>query len=100
MAMLHNPISWVDPLGLVNYSQVANDLGYTRINEHSHEQAVFHNRKVPNALKHITPDVDQHNGGYWKAVSGVRNLGSKSTRSGIYDINLNRISRIINALWM
>ena len=84
----------------MNYSQVANDLGYTRINEHSHGQAVFHNRKVPKALKHITPDVDQHNGGYWKAVSGVRNLGSKSTRSGIYDINLNRISRIINALWM
>ena len=64
----------------------ANKLGYKKIAEKSHGQPIF---KKGN--KYITPDVDRHNGGVWKMANSVKNLGSKNTRMGTYDENLNRI---------
>ena len=71
----------------------ANELGYTKINERSNGQAVYKATKsaVVKGLPYITPDVDSHNGGAWKAASSVARLGSKATRLGTYDENLNRI---------
>jgi len=69
----------------------AKKLGYIKTNYRSHGQAVYHRSKAKSSLKYITPDTDSHNGGYWKAASSVKNLGSKSTRSGTYDSNLKRI---------
>ena len=92
-----NPWDWFDPLGLtpcsssVNHTQKAKELGYTKINERSHGQPVFTSKKAPREKRYITPDVDQHNGGVWKAADSVKNLGSRRTRSGTYDVNLNRI---------
>ena len=89
-----NLLSWVDPLGLARkcgHAEHASELDYTKTNEWSHGQPVYVNNKAPGKLKYITPDVDQHNGGFWKAADSLRNLGSPRTRSGTFDINLNRI---------
>jgi RHS repeat-associated protein len=64
----------------------AEELGFTKIKATSNGQAVFSNGKM-----FITRDVDGHNGGAWKAASSVKALGSKKTRSGTYDADLNRI---------
>ncbi|WP_332630923.1 toxin C-terminal domain-containing protein [Citrobacter sp. ESBL3] len=90
---VHNPLEWIDPLGLAGcgHADKAKELGYSKTNERSHGQPVFTNPKSPNKTKYITPDVDQHNGGYWKGADSVRNLGSRRTRSGTYDEDLNRI---------
>lgn len=74
-------------------TQKATELGYTKINERSNGQAVYQATKsaVVKGLPYITPDVDSHNGGAWKAASSVARLGSKTTRLGTYDENLNRI---------
>lgn len=71
----------------------ATKLGYTKITERSNGQAVYQATKsaVVKGLPYITPDVDSHNGGAWKAASSVARLGSKVTRLGTYDENLNRI---------
>jgi len=68
----------------------AKRLGYEKINQTSHGQPVYQstNGKSP---KYITPDVDSHNGGVWKGANTVDALGSKNTRLGTYDVNLNRI---------
>ena len=71
-------------------TKAANKLGYNKIKELSHGQPVFENAKGKSP-KFITPDVDGHNGGVWKGADSVKNLRSKSTRSGTYDGNLNRI---------
>lgn len=42
--------------------------------------------------RYITSDVDSHSGGTWKMADSIRNLGSKSTRMGTYDANLNWIA--------
>ncbi len=86
-------MSWIDPLGLMrcSHSDKAKELGYTKVNERSHGQPVYTNKKAPSRVKYITPDVDQHNGGVWKAADNVKNLGSRRTRSGTYDADLNRI---------
>ncbi|WLH77199.1 toxin C-terminal domain-containing protein [Pseudomonas sp. FP2335] len=87
-----NPFGWVDPKGWsCVHADSARRLKYKKINERSHGQPVFLNNRAPIKLKYITPDVDKHNGGYWKAADSVRNLGSKRTRSGTFDENLNRI---------
>lgn len=71
---------------------VAEKLGYSKVKgQQSHGQAIFTNKKAPRDLRYITPDLDSHNGGYWKAASSIKNLGSKTTRSGTYDIFLRRI---------
>ncbi|WP_347401578.1 toxin C-terminal domain-containing protein [Candidatus Enterococcus ikei] len=70
-------------------SDAAKALGYDKINEKSHGQPVFKNKK--NNPKYITPDVDSHNGGVWKGADTLEGLGSKKTRSGTYDKDLKRI---------
>jgi filamentous hemagglutinin len=55
-------------------------------NASSHGQQVFTNGKF-----FITQDVDSHAGGVWKGANSVAGLGSKSTRAGTYDNDLNRI---------
>ncbi|WP_411705615.1 toxin C-terminal domain-containing protein [Edaphovirga cremea] len=35
--------------------------------------------------------MDGHNGGFWKVADSVKNFGSKKTRTGTFDIDLNRI---------
>jgi filamentous hemagglutinin len=49
-------------------------------------QAIFKKGKY-----YITRDIAGHVGGAWKMADSVKSLGSKKTRSGTYDINLNRI---------
>ena len=67
--------------------QAAKMLGFAKINETVHGgQAVF---KL--GSRYITRDLDGHNGGAWKMADSVKALGSKKTRSGTYDANLNRI---------
>lgn len=66
----------------------ATNLGYKLIKERSHEQLVF---KSLNGKTYITYDCDNHNGGYWKMATSVKNLQRKSTRMGTYDKELNRI---------
>lgn len=65
----------------------AEALGFKKINETVHDgQAVFKRGK-----DFITRDLDGHNGGAWKMADSVKNLASKETRSGTFDVNLNRI---------
>lgn len=64
----------------------AKELGFTKIKERVHGQAAFKKGKV-----YISRDVDGHNGGAWKVASSEKELGSKSTRLGTYDQNLNKI---------
>nr|WP_283094061.1 hemagglutinin repeat-containing protein [Pseudomonas sp. MWU12-2345] len=67
--------------------QAAEALGFEKINETVHGgQAVFKNGK-----DYITRDLDGHNGGAWKMADSVKALGSKETRAGTFDVNLNRI---------
>lgn len=70
--------------------EAAKDLGYSLVNETSHGQKVF-KRNKGKGPKYISPDKDGHNGGAWKGASSIKNLGSKKTRSGTYDAELNRI---------
>lgn len=68
--------------------QAAEALGFKKINETVHDgQAVFKRGKI----EFITRDVDGHNGGVWKMADSVKNLGSKETRAGTFDVDLNRI---------
>lgn len=64
----------------------AEKLGFKRINETIKGQAIFSDGK-----RFITRDIDGHNGGAWKMADSVRNLGSKETRMGTFDANLNKI---------
>ena len=73
------------------HAEKAKQLRYTKVNERSHGQPVYLNGKAPFKLKYITPDLDKHNGGFWKAAESVKNLRSKRTRSGTFDEDLNRI---------
>ncbi|WP_238392806.1 toxin C-terminal domain-containing protein [Buttiauxella sp. 3AFRM03] len=90
---VHNPLGWIDPLGLACCPPKvkAEELGYAKINERSHGQSIFYNSKAPKNMRYITPDVDGHNGDFWKAADNVKNLGSRKTRAGTFDIDLNRI---------
>lgn len=40
---------------------------------------------------YISANIDGHNGGVWKMADSVANLGSKNTRLGTFDANLNKI---------
>jgi RHS repeat-associated protein len=65
----------------------AEALGFKKIKETVHSgQAVFKRGR-----DYITRDLDGHNGGAWKMADSVKNLGSRETRAGTFDINLNRI---------
>lgn len=74
----------------VDHADQAKKMGYIKVNERSNNQAVYFKSSAKSDLKYISPDVDSHNGGYWKAASSVSNLGSKSTRSGTYNEDLSR----------
>jgi hypothetical protein len=54
-------------------------------------QAVFKRGK-----DFITRDSDGHNGGAWKMADSVKNVGSKETRTGTFDLTLNRIEIDMN----
>jgi len=65
----------------------AEALGFKKINETVHDgQAVF-----KSGNRYITRDIDGHNGGAWKMADSVKNLSSKETRAGTFDVKLNRI---------
>lgn len=68
--------------------KIAKDLGYSKNNERSHGQPVYSKSNAKRDLRYISPDIDSHNGGYWKAADSIKNLGSRNTRSGTYDITL------------
>ena len=67
-------------------TQAASNLGFQKTNYTSHGQPIF-----KNGNRFITPDVDSHIGGVWKMADSVQNLGSKRTRMGTFDADLNRI---------
>lgn len=73
----------------------AKDLGYTLVeNQYSHGAKIFEAGKKATKAKRpafISIDQDAHSGGTWKGASSIKNLGKKSTRSGTYDAELNRI---------
>ncbi|PWI22916.1 SAR2788 family putative toxin [Kurthia sibirica] len=70
--------------------EVAKELGYSVLaNKYSHGEKIFYNKK--GKPKYITIDKDSHNGGTWKGAKTIEGLASKKTRSGTYDIELNRI---------
>uniref|UniRef100_UPI00403F098E toxin C-terminal domain-containing protein n=1 Tax=Solibacillus sp. FSL R5-0449 TaxID=2921639 RepID=UPI00403F098E len=70
----------------------AKDLGYTEVEgQYSHGAKIFKAGKKAKGPKYISVDKDGHNGGTWKGASSIKNLGSKKTRSGTYDEELNRI---------
>lgn len=75
------------------HAEIAKKLDYIKINERSHGQAVYYNSKAPSELRYITRDIDQHNGGFWKAASSVKNLGNKTTRSGTYNEHLIKVGK-------
>jgi len=64
-------------------TEAANNLGFKKIKETVHGQAVFKKGR-----RYITRDVDSHNGGAWKMAFSVKDLGSKSTRSGTFSADL------------
>jgi len=67
--------------------KAAEILGFKQIKETIHNgQAVFKRDNY-----YITRDLDGHNGGAWKMAKSVKALGSKETRMGTFDANLNLI---------
>ena len=60
--------------------------GYKMTNEKVKGQRVYSNGK-----DYISPDTDGHIGGIWKKAQSPKALGSKTTRDGTYDKDLNRI---------
>lgn len=60
--------------------------GYIKINQRSRcGQAIYYNKKTK---YYITPDVDQHIGGYWKVADSAEDLNNRHTRSGTYNEDL------------
>ena len=73
------------------YEKVADEMGYKKVKgQYSHGASIYTNSKAPKAMRYISPDIDMHNGGFWKAASSVKNLFSKNTRTGTFDMYLNR----------
>ena len=73
----------------VDPNAAAAKLGYQRTPYRTfNQQPVYYN---PKTKVYISPDVDGHSGGVWKAADSVRNLNSETTRMGTYDENLNKI---------
>ena len=59
---------------------------FKKTNYYSNGQPVFQKGN-----KYISPDVDSHNGGFWKMADSVKNLSSKNKRMGTYDRFLSRV---------
>ncbi|WPK12741.1 toxin C-terminal domain-containing protein [Lysinibacillus louembei] len=68
----------------------AKDLGYIELKNLSHGAKVY-SRKSGSGPKYITRDMDSHTGGAWKGADTIPNLARKETRSGTYDVFLERI---------
>lgn len=71
-------------------TKAAEKIGYRKTNYKSSGQVVYEATKSAKVkgLPYITPDVDSHKGGAWKAAKTVAGLGSKQTRLGTYNENL------------
>jgi len=67
-------------------SAAAEALGYAKINQKIHGEAIFTNGK-----RFITRDATGHNGGAWKMADSIKALGSRETRMGTFDALLRRI---------
>ncbi|MNW46526.1 hypothetical protein D3C74_238250 [compost metagenome] len=68
---------------------LANYLGFKIVKGASiKKQPVYTNGKI-----FISPDVDSHIGGVWKAAKTIKDLGSKETRYGTYDVFLNYVGK-------
>lgn len=60
--------------------------GFRALKQRSHGQKVYSNGKL-----FISPDIDGHNGGMWKAAKSLNNLRSKKTRLGTFDSSFIKI---------
>lgn len=57
--------------------------GYVKVKgRYSKGQAIYYSSKYKN---YLTPDIDQHKGGYWKKAKEIEYLLSKSKRLGTFD---------------
>ncbi|MEK3822213.1 SAR2788 family putative toxin [Cytobacillus sp. FSL W8-0315] len=70
---------------------VAKELGYSEVKGQYSHGAKIYLRGKGKGPKYISRDKDGHIGGAWKGATSIKNLGSKKTRSGTYDIELKRI---------
>jgi filamentous hemagglutinin len=61
----------------------AEKMGYKKIKETVNGRPIY-----KKGGSYISLDVDGHNGGFWKQADSVKNLGSKRTRMGTYNIDL------------
>ena len=74
-----------------SHKEIADEMGYKKVKgRYSHGSAIYSNSKASKELRYITPDVDMHNGGFWKAASSIKNLQSRQTRTGTFDMYLKR----------
>lgn len=74
-----------------NPADVAKELGYNKVKGRKlHGQAIFQNSKAKRSMRYISRDIDNHNGGYWKAAKSINDLGSRATRTGTFDKYLRR----------
>ncbi|MCM3005799.1 DNRLRE domain-containing protein [Priestia koreensis] len=73
--------------------KIAKKKGYKSTNYKSHGARVYENKKAPRKLRYISRDTEGHIGGAFKGADTIKNLGSKSTRSGTYNKNLKRIGK-------
>jgi filamentous hemagglutinin len=64
-------------------AKAAEAMGFRKINETVHGQAVFFDGK-----QYITRDIDGHKGGAWKVADSVNDLRSKTTRTATYNADL------------
>lgn len=69
----------------------AKDLGYTEVNNQYSHGAAIYMRNSGSGPKYISRDKDDHSGGVWKGATSIKNLGKRETRSGTYDIFLERM---------
>lgn len=71
-------------------TKAAEKIGYKKTNYFSNKQPVYEVTKASKVkgLRYITPDVDSHKGGAWKAARTVEDLHSDKTRLGTYNESL------------
>ncbi|WP_280668855.1 MULTISPECIES: polymorphic toxin-type HINT domain-containing protein [unclassified Kitasatospora] len=78
------------PLTSKQATDLAKFLGYRDTGQRLKGQKIFTNGKT-----FISQDIGDgdgsHNGGTWKLAKSIKDLGSKSTRTGTYDAMLNKI---------
>ncbi|PMO97116.1 hypothetical protein BCS89_10780 [Vibrio splendidus] len=75
-------------------TEAAKKLGFEKTKFKTHNETVFYNKKKKFYMSRDVGSGDgngAHNGGVWKMAKSVKDLGSKKTRLGTYDANLNKI---------